>query len=84
LLNYGLLFKIFADLEFKSFANKLRKLFVDKEIEKPQEKIEERPKSEVIPEDIIKPHPLQGRLAIQIKKDRKDLMQIFKGLDEKE
>ncbi|OGX59263.1 MAG: hydroxymethylbilane synthase [Omnitrophica WOR_2 bacterium RIFOXYC2_FULL_38_12] len=40
--------------------------------------------SQFIPEDIIKPHPLQGRLAIQIKKDRKDLMQIFKGLDEKE
>ncbi|MBA4405802.1 DNA polymerase I [bacterium] len=48
------LFKIFAELEFKSFANKLRKLFVDKEIEKPKEKIEESPKPEPITEEMIK------------------------------
>lgn len=48
------LFKIFADLEFKSFANKLRKLFVEKEIEKPQSKVEELPKTEIIAEEMIK------------------------------
>jgi DNA polymerase-1 len=40
------LYKIFEDLEFKSFAVKLKKLFVDKEIEKPKERIEEPIKNE--------------------------------------
>jgi hydroxymethylbilane synthase len=34
--------------------------------------------SQIIPLDIIDAHPLQGRLAIQIREDRKDLLRIFK------
>lgn len=46
------LLKIFAELEFKSFANKLKKLFVDKEIEKTSE---EKPiKAESVSEEVIK------------------------------
>ena len=48
------LFKIFAELEFKSFANKLRKLFIDKEIEKAQENALESAKPETVAEDMIK------------------------------
>ncbi|MEW6101694.1 MAG: hydroxymethylbilane synthase [Candidatus Omnitrophota bacterium] len=33
--------------------------------------------SQIIPEEIIPPHPLQGRIAIQIRKDRWDLREIF-------
>lgn len=39
--------------------------------------------AQVIPEEIIAPHPLQGRLAIQIRKDRSNLLEIFRSLDEK-
>lgn len=38
--------------------------------------------SEIIPQDIIEPHPLQGRLAVQIRKDRIDLAEIFGRLNE--
>ncbi len=38
--------------------------------------------SQVFPVDIVKPHPLQGRLAIQIKKDRIDLFNVFRSIDE--
>lgn len=38
--------------------------------------------SQIIPADIIIPHPLQGRLAIQVRKDRKDLLEIFRGINE--
>jgi len=38
--------------------------------------------AEIIPEKIIKPHSLQGRLAVQIRKDRDDLLKIFRSLDE--
>jgi len=38
--------------------------------------------AQVIPEEIIEPHPLQGRIAIQIRKKDKDLLKIFKVLDE--
>ena len=38
--------------------------------------------SQIIPLGIIEPHPLQGRLAIQIRKDRRDLLKIFRGLNE--
>jgi hydroxymethylbilane synthase len=34
-----------------------------------------------IPKDIMEPHPLQGRLAIQIKHNRKDLIEIFRRID---
>jgi len=40
-------------------------------------------KLQIIPFEIIKPHPLQGRLAIQVLRERKDLVNIFKELDEK-
>jgi len=33
--------------------------------------------AQVIPRDIIEPHPLQGRLAIQIRKDNKELLKVF-------
>ncbi|TRZ49873.1 hydroxymethylbilane synthase [bacterium] len=39
--------------------------------------------SQIIPEDIMPPHPLQGRLAVQIRKDRPDLFEIFRGIHEK-
>ena len=39
--------------------------------------------SQIIPEDIILPHPLQGRLVVQIRKDRPDLFEIFRGIHEK-
>jgi len=35
-----------------------------------------------IPEKIIQPHPLQGRLAIQVRKERRDLKKVFEGLHE--
>lgn len=37
--------------------------------------------SEIIPPDVIEPHPLQGRLAVQVRKDRLDLIKIFRGID---
>ncbi len=40
--------------------------------------------SQIIPLDVIQPHPLQGRLAAQVRKDRKDLVGIFRRIDEKE
>ncbi|MDP2921547.1 MAG: hydroxymethylbilane synthase [Candidatus Omnitrophota bacterium] len=39
--------------------------------------------SQIIPEDILAPHPLQGRLAVQIRKDRPDLFKIFGRIHEK-
>ncbi|NQT75184.1 MAG: hydroxymethylbilane synthase [Candidatus Omnitrophica bacterium] len=40
--------------------------------------------SQIIPENIIQPHPLQGRLAVQVRKDRIDLIKIFRRIDEKD
>lgn len=37
--------------------------------------------AEIIPEYIIEPHPLQGKLAIQIRRDRTDLADIFRRID---
>jgi len=37
--------------------------------------------AEIIPKQIMEPHPLQGRLAIQIREDRRDLFDIFRSLD---
>lgn len=34
--------------------------------------------TQIIPKEIVEPHPLQGRLAIQVRSDRTDLMKIFK------
>ncbi len=39
--------------------------------------------SQIISSDIIQPHPLQGRLAVQVRKDRKDLRKIFRRIHEK-
>lgn len=39
--------------------------------------------AEIFPEEIIRPHPLQGKLAVQVLKKRKDLVTIFERLDEK-
>lgn len=36
---------------------------------------------EIIPEEIINPHPLQGRLAVQVRKDRQDLLNLFRGIN---
>jgi hydroxymethylbilane synthase len=38
--------------------------------------------AEIIPKEILDPHPLQGRLAVQIRRDRQDLFNIFRGLNE--
>jgi hydroxymethylbilane synthase len=37
---------------------------------------------EMIPSEIMEPHPLQGRLAVQIRRDRADLFEIFRGLND--
>lgn len=39
--------------------------------------------SQLISPSIIQPHPLQGRLAVQIRRDRKDLREAFEGIDDK-
>jgi hydroxymethylbilane synthase len=39
--------------------------------------------SQVISPNIITPHVLQGRLAVQIRQDRSDLREIFKEIDDK-
>jgi len=39
--------------------------------------------TEVLQPEIIEPHPLQGRLAVQIKRERKDLLEIFRKIDAK-
>ncbi|MGE5280167.1 MAG: hydroxymethylbilane synthase [Deltaproteobacteria bacterium] len=33
--------------------------------------------SELFPLDVMEPHPLQGRLCIQVRRDRKDLIRFF-------
>lgn len=42
----------------------------------------ERRIAEIIPKEIMEPHPLQGRLAVQIRKDRQDLFNILRSLNE--
>ncbi|MFA5146823.1 MAG: hydroxymethylbilane synthase [Candidatus Omnitrophota bacterium] len=37
--------------------------------------------TEIIPRQIIEPHPLQGSLAVQVRTDRKDLLRVFRGID---
>ena len=39
--------------------------------------------AQVIPTDIIEPHPLQGRITVQVRKERKDLIKIFRSIDER-
>lgn len=38
--------------------------------------------SQIIPSHIIEPHLLQGRLAVQIHKDKNDLIEIFRSINE--
>jgi len=38
--------------------------------------------AEIIPPHIIKPHPLQGRLAVQVKEDRVYLINIFRRVND--
>jgi hydroxymethylbilane synthase len=38
--------------------------------------------SEIISPDVITPHPLQGRLALQVRRDRYDLIKVFRGIHE--
>lgn len=40
-------------------------------------------KARVIPAAVIEPHPLQGRLAIQVHKSRQDLLKVFGEIDGK-
>lgn len=35
----------------------------------------------IIPPHIIRPHPLQGRLSVQVRVDRRDLIDIFRSID---
>jgi hydroxymethylbilane synthase len=37
--------------------------------------------AQVIAPGIVEPHPLQGRLAIQIRKDRQDMAAMLRSLD---
>ena len=37
--------------------------------------------SQVIPETIIEPHPLQGILAVQVREDRQDLIDAFRRIN---
>jgi len=39
--------------------------------------------SQVIPETIIEPHPLQGALAVQVREDRQDLIDAFRRINGK-
>lgn len=39
--------------------------------------------AEIIPSHIIEPHPLQGRLAVQVRRDREDMIEIFGEIDER-
>ncbi len=39
--------------------------------------------AQIIPQEIIPAHPLQGRLAVQIRSDRKDLLEIFRSINER-
>ncbi len=38
--------------------------------------------AEVFSQDKFEPHPLQGRLAVQVRRDRRDLMELFGRIDE--
>lgn len=37
--------------------------------------------TQIIPQEIIPAHPLQGRLAVQVRSDRKDLLEIFRSIN---
>lgn len=37
--------------------------------------------SEIIPETIVEPHPLQGALAVQVRRTRQDLIDLFRRIN---
>jgi hydroxymethylbilane synthase len=37
--------------------------------------------TQIVPKEIMEPHPLQGSLAVQVRRDRKDLIRIFGGMN---
>jgi len=37
--------------------------------------------AEIISLDIVQPHPLQGKLAVQVRRDRRDLIELFGRID---
>jgi len=37
--------------------------------------------AEIIPPNVIEPHPLQGRLAIQVRRDKTDIIELFRSID---
>jgi len=37
--------------------------------------------AEIIPPNIIEPHPLQGRLAIQVRRDKTNIIELFRSID---
>lgn len=39
--------------------------------------------AEIIPVEIIQPHPLQGRLAVEVRKDNRDLFRLFRRIHDK-
>jgi len=39
--------------------------------------------SEIIPQDIVRPHPLQGRLSVQVNINRPDMIRLFRSIDER-
>lgn len=39
--------------------------------------------AEIIPENMMEPHPRQGSLAVQVRKDRRDIIEIFRSIDGK-
>ncbi|PKL82259.1 MAG: DNA polymerase I, partial [Ignavibacteriae bacterium HGW-Ignavibacteriae-3] len=78
------LFKLFADLEFKSFSNKLKKLFVDGDIDKPVKTIEERKEkigvSEAAVDEIGKFE--KGKVKYKLIKSFKEAKELAQKLSE--
>lgn len=44
--------------------------------------VKEKRAAQIIPKEIMPAHHLQGRLAVQIRKDRKDLVEVFRSINE--
>lgn len=38
--------------------------------------------AEIFPKEVMEPHPLQGMLAVQVRRDRQEIFDIFKGLND--
>jgi DNA polymerase-1 len=80
------LFKIFADLEFKSFANKLKKLFVDKDIDKTEIKADDSIKSETVSEVLNEEIRVfdKGKVKYKLIMSFKEAKELAKQLSESE